>query len=205
MKFAILSGLIFTFCFHSFKTEAQRRVVTKKEIHTRKVVKRSQTVRRHHRAAHFHYRHLPKWGYRVKVAPEGASVIVFKGVKYRFLNGMFYKPVSSRSFVVVAAPRGIKVTVLPKASKKIVLAGKARPYYYYYGTYYAKNVVHGITNYEAVEAPIGAQVDALPEGYKELEINENVYYVLDNDYYKEVVTGSGDEVHYEVVNLTKSS
>ena len=56
--------------------------------------------------------------------------------------------------------------------------------------------------YEVVEAPEGALVDALPEGYEVEEIDGTEYYALDGVYYQEVETDELESsVGYEVVKV----
>ena len=68
-------------------------------------------------------------------------------------------------------------------------------YFYYYGTFYAKG--SGSDEYEVIQAPVGAQVDALPEGYEMEEVDGVVYYTLDDVKYMEKDI-NGEPV-YEVV------
>ena len=70
-------------------------------------------------------------------------------------------------------------------------------YFYYYGIYYVSSQVGG---YEVVEAPLGARIDALPDGYEIFELDSKVYYRLDDNYYKAVVEPNGNVV-YEVVRV----
>ena len=162
--------------------------------------------RRHHRQAHYQYRHHPRRGHRVAVAPKGGRYLTWRGVRYTYADGIYYKPINGE-WIVVVAPRGVRVRVLPPKRRRIVIAGSSIAYYYYYGTYYAEREDdEGEVEYEAVVAPLGAQVDALPEGYEEIEIAGESYYVLDGIYYKEVVTGEGDcDVYYEVVSKSTKS
>ncbi len=203
IKFLILSGLILFIGVQSFDVNAQRRSVVKKEVRVKKVTKR-KVIRRHHRTPHYHYRNMPRWGYWVSVVPPEARVVRHKDVKYRYLNGVYYRPYANKKFMVVAAPQGMKTKALPVGHKRIVV--RSRTYYYYYGTYYQKNVMKGVVSYETTKPPVGAKVDALPEGYEEMELGGAIYYVLDDQYYKEIVTGDGEnDVHYELVNMSKSS
>lgn len=74
-------------------------------------------------------------------------------------------------------------------------------YYYYYGTYYARSG----DAYEVVDAPAGALVDGLPEGYKVVEKGGIEYYSWEGNYYREVETDEfSNGVGYELVNLSDS-
>jgi hypothetical protein len=57
-----------------------------------------------------------------------------------------------------------------------------------------------VEEYSVVEAPEGAVVDALPEGYEVEIIDGKEYYVLDDVYYAEVEADEfDDKIGYEVV------
>ncbi len=71
-------------------------------------------------------------------------------------------------------------------------------YYYYYGTYYIKSG----DEYEVAEAPTGALVDGIPEGYDVEEIDGTEYYVWNDNYYQEVETDEFESgVGYELVEM----
>ena len=72
-----------------------------------------------------------------------------------------------------------------------------KSYYYYYGAFY-KSLPSG--GYQTVAPPLGARVDALPDGYKVFELDNKIYYQLDDTYYKAVVEENG-AVAYEVVKV----
>lgn len=111
---------------------------------------------------------------------------------YHFHNGVFYRPVGG-TFVVVAPPLGIHVSVLPPSPFHFRHLGK--PYFYYYGAFYVPLNDGG---YKVVAPPIGARIDALPDGYEVFKIDDKVYYRLDETYYKATVEENGAVV-YEVV------
>ena len=198
IKSFIIIALLLLLGFGNFESDAQQRVA-KNEIRAKKVAKRNNTIRKHHRAAHYRYRTLPKWGVRC-TAPVAGKVIVHRNVRYRYNKGVFYRP-TNNTYVIVSAPRGMRINALPAGYKKIYITGHKQPYFYYYGSYYKTVALQKTIQYEAVTAPIGARVHALPIGYSELEKNGRVYYELDNNYYKEVITGNGDDdVYYELVS-----
>ena len=56
--------------------------------------------------------------------------------------------------------------------------------------------------YEVVDAPEGAIVDALPDGYEVKTVDGNEYYILDGVYYGEVAAADIDGgVGYKVVKM----
>ncbi|MGA0557512.1 DUF6515 family protein [Larkinella sp. VNQ87] len=153
-----------------------------------------QTVVVHHR-----YRAYPRWGYRTTVIPRSTTVIYHGRVGYRYVDGVFYKPLG-RTFVVVPPPVGLVIPVLPAGFVTITIGGA--PFFYHYGTYYVK--VSGQNQYRVVPPPAGAQVDSLPQGYEKIVLNGQTYYVLDGIYYQARIRENG-EVAYEVVgNKTRS-
>lgn len=161
--------------------------------HTRVVKVHPRVVRR----AHIRYTHLPRWGTVVTHRPAGAIVITSHRGPYHFHNGIFYlhrKP----GFTIVRPLAGIRIRVLPVGYRRIIIG--SRPYFYYYGTFYAK--ADNSDEYEVVDAPEGAIVDALPDGYEVKTIDDTEYYVLDGVYYAEVDTDEiEDGIGYQVVKI----
>ncbi len=141
-----------------------------------------------------HYNKLPHRGAQVTVLPTKNVLIRHGRYDYHFHNGVFYRPING-SFIVVAPPVGIRVSVLPPNPFHFKYMGL--PYFYYYGTFY---ISHSSGGYEVVEAPIGARIDALPDGYEVFELDGKVYYRLDDTYYKAVIEDNGNVV-YEVVRV----
>ncbi len=180
------------------KSQTERQVVRKKNRKVKRKVRRRtrrRVRRRVTRRAHFTYRHLPRYRARVVVAPRGAMVVKRGVVTYRYHEGIFYKPAAS-GFVVVRPAVGVRVRVLPPARRRIVVVNQ--PYFYYYGTFYKETG----DEYEVVEAPEGALVDALPDGYEVKEIDGTEYYELDGVHYQEVETDELESgVGYEVVKV----
>jgi hypothetical protein len=178
-------------------------VVSKNGKHKKTVVRKNgkvvATKTTHKRRPHTKYKHLPKRGAVVIKRPRGARVIKHNKRKYWLNNGVYYTK-SSNGYRVVRPRRGLRVKILPVGYRKVIV--KNRPYYYYYGTYYAQPV--GSNEYEVVDAPVEAQVTALPEGYETVIEDGETYYVLDGTYYKEVpLDETGENWGYEVVKVTE--
>jgi len=199
-KVVITCLLALTTLWGSIETaEAQvRRHKAKKAVvrHDVRVVHR-----RHHavvvRRAHVHYAHLPRWRSTVRVVPTAAVVIRPGRNPYYYHDGIYYTSYNS-SYVVVRPVRGIRIRVLPVGYRTVVVG--PRNYYYYYGTFYTKPTT--AEEYEVVDAPEGAVVDALPDGYEVKAIDGVEYYVLDDVYYAEVDAEEfEDGVGYEVVKI----
>lgn len=100
----------------------------------------------------FHHDHYyPAHGYVALALPHGAVSVAFRGGSYWFHGGVWYRPWGTR-YVVVAAPVGIVVPVLPPAFVTISIAGVT--YFYANGTYYTE--VPG-SGYTVVAPPPGAE------------------------------------------------
>lgn len=162
-------------------------VVVKRRVHRKVVVRR----------AHVRYARLPRWRAVVATVPVGAVAIRTHRIPYHFHEGIFYTP-ANNGFVIVRPLAGVRVKVLPPGHRRIIVG--PRPYFYYYGTFYRK--VDDTDEYETVDAPDGAVVDALPDGYEVKTKDGTEYYVLDDVYYAEVDAPEfEDGVGYEVVNM----
>jgi hypothetical protein len=97
--------------------------------------------------------HSPK-----RVAPEiiklptGHKKIVIGKANYYYNSGVFYKK-STAGYVVIKAPIGARINALPVGYITVYYHG--RPYFHYYGTYYAYDDT--INEYVVVEAPEEAE------------------------------------------------
>lgn len=102
-----------------------------------------------------------------------------------------------RPSVIVQKPiTKLVVVTTPKIYKLIYVAGK--PYYYWQGIYYVKN--EKSDNYTVVTSPIGAVIMELPEGAKQLILDNKVYYQYNNTIYKETIIEN--KIAYEVVSYS---
>jgi len=194
-KIIILITLLAFFSFTE-KTEAQTPHGKHAKRHAARVHHRV-----HHRVvvrkAHVRYTHLPRWRASVTVVPAGAVVIKTKTNPYYFHHGVYYAA-RNKSYAVVRPVAGVRIRILPVGYRTVVV--NSRNYYYYYGTFYTP-VAHS-DEYETVDAPEGALVDALPEGCDVKTIDGTEYYVLDDVYYAEVETYEvEDGIGYEVVKI----
>ncbi|WP_333818871.1 DUF6515 family protein [Ohtaekwangia sp.] len=176
--------------------EAQHR---HRERMVRKHVRHRVVVRVHvTRRAHMRYAHCPRWGTFVSVVPRTAVIINRGPQPYYYSDGIYYAQ-RHNGFVVVRPAPGVRIRVLPVGYRAVIIRSP-RPYYYYYGTFYAK--ADDVDEYEVVDPPVGAIVDALPDGYEVKTINNQEYYELDGVYYAEVETPDlEDGVGYEVIKI----
>ncbi len=104
---------------------------------------------------HHHDRIYPSRGHVVRVLPRDHRAVVFRGSRYYFYGGAWYRP-HGPSFVVVAPPLGLFVPILPPYYTTIWVGGV--PYYYANEVYYA----HRGNGYVVVEPPGGDVSQAPP-------------------------------------------
>lgn len=128
----------------------------------------------------------------VKTVSNQSKVIAYRGINYRYNNGIYYRP-TGNNFVVIRPPLGIGVAFLPPS--RLLFKYNGRPYYYYDGVYY--NQVRP-NYYEVVAPPIKARISQLPPYSEDVWIDGQQYYVSEGVFYKVVQDGAGRLV-YEVV------
>ena len=154
-------------------SHAQRRVTVKTPHRT--VVRTSSGVV---------YKRTTPYVRAVRTIPRTAVVVKRNGLSYHYYNGLYYRYYGGK-YVVVTAPLGVRVKVLPVGYRRIVVLG--RPYFYYQGTYYIKVG----SSYKVVEAPNDIMVYELPEEAEQVVIDEKTYYEYNNKLYKIVITPEG--------------
>jgi hypothetical protein len=80
-----------------------------------------------------HNRYYPPRGDAVKILPRDHRVVPYRGTRYYFHGGVWYRPSGTR-FVVVVPPVGLIVPFLPPFYTTLWVGGL--PYYYAAGVYY---------------------------------------------------------------------
>jgi hypothetical protein len=85
------------------------------------------------RFRHNHY--YPSVGYSVAVLPAGNFAVTFRGSRFFFHSGVWFRP-AGPSYVVVRPPVGIVIPVLPSAYTPVWVGGV--PYYYANDIYYTQ-------------------------------------------------------------------
>ena len=155
---------------------AQRRVVVKTPHRTVVRTPRAKVV----------YRNPAPAVRVVRTVPRTAVVVNYGGLRYHYSAGVYYRYYNGR-YVVVSAPIGLRVRILPVGYRLIYVGPRA--YYYYQGSYYIK--VEGTDEYETVEAPTDAVVHTLPEDTEEVEIDGKTFYEYNGILYKVVTTPEG--------------
>lgn len=152
----------------------------------------------------------PYLGIRLTVLPFGYYPFYFGQDQFYYSSGLFYRQ-DNNAYTVVVPPVGAEVPNLPNDAKQIQINGQT--YYEYKGVYYTtKASQDGKTTYvvagkdgvldtdgnTAGQPQIGDIVTALPEGYREVVLKGQKYYVSQEDiYYEEVV--DGNNVSYRVI------
>jgi hypothetical protein len=154
-----------------------------------------------HHAYYYHpytpYHWGPYWhpyGFFVATMFTTAVMISAANQSYYYNEGVYYAPQGS-GYVVVQAPVGATVTVLPSEYTLVVVASST--YYYYGGTFYT--ISSG--TYTVVPAPVGAVIKQLPEGAVETDVN-GVKLLKVNDTFYQPVSQEGEDA-YEVVEVKK--
>ena len=182
----------------SSEVQAQeRRVAAANRRATKRAVTHRVARRTTRRAVTRHYYGRPRLGLVVRAVPTAARVVRFGTRTYYLDQGVYYIARGS-GFAVVRPAVGLRIRTLPRGFVRTVVRG--RPYYYYYGTFYA-SIEEGSDEYEVVAPPAGAVVDALPEGYEAVEVDGQPYLALDGTYYETVETDLFDNGYgYRVVN-----
>lgn len=98
--------------------------------------------------AHGHNHHYPAPGTVYRAPPTHSRWVVWGGVNYRYLDGVWWGP-GPRGYVVVRPPYGVVVTDLPTFATVITIAGIA--YLYANGVYYREHPGGG---YEVTPPPV---------------------------------------------------
>ncbi len=104
-----------------------------------------------------HDRYYPRRGFAVDRLPFGYRAVPFRGVRYFFSGGVWYRPFGPR-FVVVTPPLGLAISVLPPFYTTLWVGGV--PYYYANDVYYAWSPAEH--TYVVTEAPPESQVSTQP-------------------------------------------
>ena len=90
-------------------------------------------------------------------------------------------------YIAVAAPKGAEVEKLANPQE---VHADGELFYLSNGVYYKKLVSDGKTRYVVVDAPVGYEVDALPEGAVKQSIEGKTYYQQGNVFYRPIAEGS---------------
>lgn len=135
----------------------------------------------------------PAYGQRVARIPGPFININFGGNPYYYADGIYYRP-NGGYFQVAFPPPGLRVNMLPSGYFPFYTGGY--PYYYSNGIFYRNN--NRSRDYEVIDAPVGAEVPALPSDARTMVIDGEKFYSVNGTYFKDEVKPNG-ELWYRVV------
>jgi len=125
---------------------------------------RDRGPRREFRDSRYHLeRSYPARGQVVREIPRNHRAVVYRGARYYFYDGAWYRPNGGR-FAVIAPPLGLFVGFLPLYYATIWVSGV--PYYYANEVYYA----HYADGYKVVAPPLENTVSQTPPPAEQLFI-----------------------------------
>lgn len=124
--------------------------------------------------------------------PVGAVAVSYGGVSFRCHRGVYYKPLAT-GYVVVPAPIGLRVRVLPPVYRTMVVSGHT--YYYYHGAYYIKRW----GGYKVVAPPATCIVTTLPASHKTVIVKGTTYYAFNGAHYEKIILESGSVQYCKVI------
>ncbi len=131
----------------------------------------------------YHARVLPYGG--IFRLPSSYLRLSFGGYPYYFADGLFYASYGDY-YGLIAPPFGLTLGILPRGYWGFNFGGF--PYYYYSGVFYRPTEDK---KYQVVQAPVGAEVPALPKDAKPIVVNDQKLYEYLGTYYKEVMGADG--------------
>jgi hypothetical protein len=102
-----------------------------------------------------HNHDYPARGQAIRSLPSGHREVFYRGVRYKFHGGVWYRPSGGR-FLIVAPPIGLFVPFLPPFYSTIWFGGM--PYYYANEVYYTPTV----GGYTVVDPPQGEVSQTAP-------------------------------------------
>lgn len=135
------------------------------------------------------------WGFFVATLAVTAVVVSIESQQYQYDQGVFYVE-SDGGYVVVEAPQGATVKVIPSEAKEVEVSPTINNYYYG-NTYYEKSD----GGYTVVPPPAGAIVDVLPEGGEEVKVGDQTYVKIGDTYYMPVEVDG--KPMYEIAEVTE--
>ncbi|MBO7445549.1 MAG: hypothetical protein J6T86_03990 [Bacteroidales bacterium] len=134
------------------------------------------------------------FGYYMNIPPR-IRPVYYHGVPYYFYNSIFCRYINGR-YIICRPPIGAVIAYsIFNTWRPIIVVYKNVSYYYDDGTFYRRH--SNKIDYEVVAPPIGARVAELPSTYEEIVLDGNLYFKVDNVYYKEVIVSG--YLWYEVV------
>ncbi|MBB6502505.1 DUF6515 family protein [Pedobacter cryoconitis] len=157
----------------------------------------------------------PYIGFSIGILPFGYYPFFYGADQFYYAGGLFYRQYDDE-YKVVVPPLGAEVPTIPSDAQEVVINGQT--YYEYKGVYYSpvKNADNktvyvvagkdGVLNTDGNNdanvdngPQIGDIVSQLPEGYKEVMVKGNKYYVSDYGVYYEQIFDDAGKVVYKVI------
>jgi hypothetical protein len=133
------------------------------------------------------------WGFFVATLAVTAIIVSVENQQYQYDQGVFYIE-DGDGYVVVEAPQGATVKIIPSDAKEVEVSPTVNNYYY--GNIYYEKSDGG---YTVVPPPAGAIVDALPEGGEEVKVGDQTYVKIGDTYYLPVQVDGKDM--YEIAQV----
>jgi hypothetical protein len=137
------------------------------------------------------------WGFFVATLAVTAIVVSVDNQDYHYDEGVFYVEADD-GYVVVEAPQGATVKVIPKESEQVEVSPTVNNYYYG-GTFYEQKD----GTYTVVPPPAGSVVSNLPEGAEEVKVGEQTFVKFGDTYYMPVEVDGKNM--YEIVQVEEES
>ena len=134
------------------------------------------------------------FGHYMNIPPR-IRPVYYHGYPYYFYNSLFCRYINGH-YVICRPPIGAVIahTIFHSWRPVIIIYNNVN-YYYDDGSFYT--VAPNRVDYQVVNPPIGARVAELPSNYEEILLDGQVYFKVDNVYYKEVIVSG--YIWYEVV------
>ena len=137
------------------------------------------------------------WGFFIATLATTAIIVSVENQKYHYDQGVFYTE-SDGGYVVVEAPQGATVKVIPSDAQTVEVSPTVNNYYYG-GTFYEKD--NG--EYTVVAPPAGATVDQLPDGAEEVKVGDQTYVKYGDTYYLPVQVDGKNA--YEIAQVEEAA
>jgi hypothetical protein len=100
---------------------------------------------------------------------------------YYYYNGVYFRPTTEGTYMVVAPPLGAIVPELPEGAETFVIGSAT--YYYVGNAFYSPQPA----GFAVVKAPLGVTVSGLPVGAVPAVINGAMYYLAGDTYFLPVM------------------
>jgi hypothetical protein len=157
----------------------------------------------------------PAIGFHLGLLPFGYYPFYWGSDLYYYSGGIFYRPYDDGGYEVTTPPVGAAVPVLPKGAKPIMIDGQQ--YYEFNGVYYQASLddkgktIYVVAGKDGVlntgdgnnppEPQVGDVVGELPDGCKNVALNNKKYYVAPDGIYYEDFTDNHNFKAFRIVSI----